>query len=180
TLHGLPLPAGPTLTGHTAVDYYAELSLATAHALRGDTGAGERGLRRALALAEAMAAPRLRLRAQIRLAVTAVLAGHPAIAVERAGHAVELARRAGLAGTADHLRAVTIRGLCAAQRAENRGAAKAVQRAGAVTPRVAETGDNVLLRSVRKVVAESSRQFCLTFHGCRSPCRGNSSMERWT
>ncbi|WP_040794836.1 ATP-binding protein [Nocardia higoensis] len=157
TLHALSLPTRPTLTGHAATDYYAELSLATAHALRGDTCLGERGLRRALALGEAMAAPRLRLRAQMRLALTAVLAGHPAIAEERADHAVELARGSGLAGTADHLRAVAIRRLCVAQRAETRGAEKTVQPAGAGTPRVAEIGDNVLLRSVRRVVAESSR-----------------------
>lgn len=147
TLHRLRLPAQPELTGHTAIDYYAELSLATAHALRGDTGLGEHGLRRACALAEAMAAPRLRLRAQTRLALTAVLAGLPAIARERTGHAVDLAGRFGLVGTADHARAVAIRALCAPQRTV----------AGADVPRVAETGDSVLLRSVRKVVAESSR-----------------------
>lgn len=157
TLHALALPSRPALTGHAAIDYYAELSLATAHALRGDTVLGERGLRRALALGEAMAAPRLRLRAQMRLAVTAVLAGRPTVAGERAGHAVELARGSGLAGTADHLRAMAIRSLCAAQRAETRSAEKTVQRAGTGAPRLAEIGDNVLLRSVRRVVAESSR-----------------------
>jgi len=147
TLHTLYLPARPELTGHTAIDYYAELSLATAHALRGDTILGEHGLRRACALAEAMAAPRLRLRAHTRLALTAVLAGLPSVARERAGHAVELAERSGLIGTADHVRAVSIRALCTPQRAE----------AGAGAPRVAETGDSVLFRSVRRVVAESSR-----------------------
>jgi len=161
TLRELVLPPRPALSGHTAVDYYAELALATAHTLRGDTRLGERGLRRALALAEAMAAPRLRLRAQIRLALTAVLADRPEIAAERAAHAVAMAERADLAGTADHLRALAIRGLCAAQRARERSGRQAeprtVQRTGAGAPRVAETGDSVLFRSVRRVVAESSR-----------------------
>lgn len=195
-LHALALPARPRLTGHDAVDYYAELSLATAHALSGDTVLGERGLRRARALAEAMGAPRLRLRAQVRLAVTAVLAGRSSAARERAAHAMELAVRSGLTGTADHARAAAIRALHASRPADTetpqpadtpqpaeasqhaetqqRGespppawtsqpeaspSAEFAQRteAGAEVPRLAETGDSVLLRSVRRVVAESSR-----------------------
>ncbi|BAD55975.1 AAA family ATPase [Nocardia farcinica] len=173
TLRALRIARRPEPTGHTPLDYYLELSFGTAHVLRGDTNTGGRGLRRALVLADRMDAARLRLRALARLALAAMLDGDTAVARARARHAVALADAAALIGSVDHLRAVAIVALCrsAPERGGLRGDAPLPPPAAdplglgdpqpaaatAEAPRPAGTGASVLPRSVRSVVAESTR-----------------------
>ncbi|AXK86140.1 LuxR family transcriptional regulator, maltose regulon positive regulatory protein [Nocardia farcinica] len=173
TLRALRIARRPEPTGHTPLDYYLELSFGTAHVLRGDTDTGGRGLRRALVLADRMDAARLRVRALARLALAAMLDGDTAVARARARHAVALADAAALIGSVDHLRAVAIDALCPSvpERGGLRGDAALPPPAAdplglgdpqpaaatAEAPRPAGTGASVLPRSVRSVVAESTR-----------------------